>query len=520
MNKHYFPILFFAVVFTFQNVLAQNDVNPNGYNIFYYQNGNRSSEGTMVDGKPDGYWKTYHENGILKSEGNRKNFLLDSSWKFFDQNGQLVVLINYRGGTKNGLRYTFREKEFVAENFIADIKQGLTTFYYPDSTIYKTIYFVDGREDGLSKEFGNDGRVVTLTTYKKGFVVSRERINRLDADDRKQGLWKFFHNNGLVKLEGKYLNDNKDGYFKEYDEAGKLITTSKWIEGREQPEAAELVRLEIAKDYYPSGQVMTMQTFRNGVAQGVKRDYDENGTITSGAFYEDGIKVADGVTLENGARDGVWKMFFQNGGLLRAEGMYASGVKTGVWNYYHPNGQIEQSGKYDATGRVVGRWVWYFPDGSMRREESFIKGLADGMMTEYDEAGNVIARGEYIEGWEEGEWLYQYGDNREEGRYSYGYRNGYWKSYDNEGNLLFEGEFIDNNPNGKHLFYWDNGKIKDEINYLMGMKNGDWKKYNYDGTLLLIISYENGIERKYDGVKITPEFTEPLDESYQDFYDE
>jgi antitoxin component YwqK of YwqJK toxin-antitoxin module len=115
---------------------------------------------------------------------------------------------------------------------------------------------------------------------------------------------------------------------------------------------------------------------------------------------------------------------------------------------------------------------------------------------------------------EEGSWVYQYGDYREEGSYSYGYRNGYWKYFDKNGSLLFEGEFIDNNPNGKHLFYWDNGRIKDDIQYLMGRKDGDWKKYNYDGSLLLVISYENGIEQKYDGVKITPAFTEPLDSPY------
>jgi len=40
-------------------VLAQGEINPNGYNVFYYPNGNISSEGYLVDGKPDGYWKAY-----------------------------------------------------------------------------------------------------------------------------------------------------------------------------------------------------------------------------------------------------------------------------------------------------------------------------------------------------------------------------------------------------------------------------------------------------------------------------
>ncbi len=520
MNKRYISLLLFAGLFiSLHSLIAQNEINPDGHNVFYHENGNKSSEGNMVNGKPDGYWKTYHENGVLKSEGNRKNFLLDSTWSFYDENGKLVLLINYEEGKKYGARISYREKEIVSENFEADIKQGLTKYYLPDSTLFKTVNFVDGREDGLAKEFGEDGRVVTLTTYKKGYVVSRERINRTDTEGKKQGLWKFFHDNGQVKIEGKYLNDQKNGYFKTYDENGKLISTSKWVNGQEQEDAIELVRLEVARDYYPSGQVKAMQTYRNGIAQGVRRDFDQEGNITSGALYEDGLKVADGITLEDGVRDGSWTTYYKNGE-TKAEGTYENGIKTGVWKYYHPNGQPEQTGKYDSKGRLTGEWLWYYASGNILREEIFIKGLADGPMTEYDEEGNIIARGEYIEGLEEGPWVYQYGDFREEGNYSYGYRNGDWKYYDTTGRLLFEGEFIDNNPNGKHLYYWDNGKIKDEINYLMGMKNGDWKKYNYDGSLFLVISFENGIEKKYDGMKITPEFTEPFDEPYEDFYEE
>ncbi len=517
---YYFTLLVFITTLSCQSLSGQNEIDPNGFNIFYHENGNKSSEGNMVDGKPDLYWKTYYENGELKSEGNRKDFLLDSIWKFYDETGKLVLLINYKNGQKDGIRVTYREDEIVAENFNEDIKQGITSYYYfPDSTIFKTIYFVDGREEGLAKEFGEDGRVITLTTYKKGYVISRERINRLDAEKRKQGLWKFFHENGLVSLEGRFNNDLKDGYFKEYDEKGKLLFTTKWIEGEKQENAVELVRLEVAKDYYPNGQVMTMQTFRNGIAQGVRREYNEVGEILSGSLFKNGNKVADGITRNDGVRDGLWKDYFENGE-LKAEGSYDNGVKVGEWKYYYPNGKPEQTGKFNSKGKFIGQWVWYYPSGNILREEHFVNGLADGLMTEFDDEGNIIAEGDYIEGMKEGNWILQYGDHREEGDYSYDLRSGYWKYFNGDGNLIFEGEYIDNNPNGKHYYYWDNGKIKDEINYLLGLRNGDWKKYNLDGTLLLVISFDNGIEKKYDGIKIKPEFTETFDEQYDEYSDD
>ena len=41
----------------------------------------------------------------------------------------------------------------------------------------------------------------------------------------------------------------------------------------------------------------------------------------------------------------------------------------------------------------------------------------------------------------------------------------------------------------------------------MGRKHGDWITYNYDGTAFLVITFENGVEKKYDGVKILTEYT-------------
>jgi uncharacterized protein len=482
---------------------AQDQIDPNGYNTFYYPNGQKSSEGSMRNGKPDGYWKTYHENGILKSEGNRENFLLDSTWKFYDESGELLLIVNYDNGMKEGKRITYRETEVIEENFEKDIKQGQTTYYFPDGAVFKTINYLDGLEDGLAKEFAGDGRVVLLTTYRNGFLISRERINRMDAQNRKQGNWKFFHDNGLVRLEGRYFNDKKNGYFKEYDQNGKLLSAAKWVDGEKQEDVDELAKLEVLRDYYPDGTVSVFQTFKNGIAHGVRREYSEDGDVVAGYLFEAGMMVSEGITGRDGVRNGPWKDYYLDG-RLKAEGNYSDGVRTGKWTFYHPNGVVEQVGEFDEQGRPVGRWEWYYPSGNMLREEQFLKGLADGIMTEYREDGSIIAEGDFIDGEEEGAWLYDIGNYREEGGFGFGRRHGVWKHYFGDGTLKFEGEFIDGNPHGKHIHYWDNGNIKDEINYQTGIKHGDTQSFNYDGTLLITITYQNGVETKYDGIKIDP----------------
>ena len=230
-NEKLIILLFFLLISSFIQGQEQDSISPNGYNILHYPNGKKSSEGYMRDGKPDGYWKTYNEAGILVSQGNRMNFELDSTWQFYDNEGKIVMEINYRNGKKDGIRRIYRQDEIIEENFVNDVKQGLTRYLNPNRKVTKEVFFKDGLENGLAKEYGDDGRIITLITYKNGFITDRELINRYDNNHQKNGLWKYFFPNGVVKKEGYYLHGQENGYFKEYDMDGNLLTTAKYADG-------------------------------------------------------------------------------------------------------------------------------------------------------------------------------------------------------------------------------------------------------------------------------------------------
>ncbi len=492
------------IFFTFLSY-SQTDTAKNELTKYYYTNGKISSEGTIRDGKADGYWKTFNENGTKKSEGNRKNFELDSVWKFYNTEGQLILEINYKTGKKNGLKKTYREGELTTENFVNDVKSGATTYYFPDGKVKLVVNFVAGLEQGFAREYDKNGNIVTLIEYKKGYIISKANINRLDKEGRKQGSWIIFWENFTIKLEGIYKNDLKNGYFKEYDQGGKLIKLSKYIDDVLQEDAEEVIKLDNRSDYYPSGKLKITASFRNNVAEGIRREYDESGKIIKGFLYKKGIKIADGITDEAGFRQGLWKEYFENGS-LKSEGSYTDGKTVGTWKYYFQNGKIETAGSYNKAGKTEGDWKWFYDDGSVRREESFRNGKSDGLMTEYDESGKIVAQGEYVDGNEQGKWSYQMGDYREEGNYQDGQKDGLWKSWYSDSTLQFEGKYVEDIPDGKHIYYWENGNKKDEGIYTMGKKQGEWVKYELDGSIFLIISFKDGIEKRYDGVKITPEY--------------
>jgi uncharacterized protein len=511
-NNCLFLLLLGYSLLVARHSFAQDTIVKDGYQKFYYPTGVLSSEGTMNSGKPDGYWKSYYENGKIKSEGNRKNFEIDSTWNFFSEEGKRILEVNYKYGKKNGLKITYLDKETVKENFVNDVKEGYTRFYYPDGKLKMEVPFVKGLEQGLAKEYSPEGNIITLIEYKKGFVVERMKINRKDQNNLKQGKWYIFYDNGNVKTEGIYKDDKKNGYFKEYTESGDLVSVSKYVMDVKQEDAEEITKLDVVNEYYPDGKLKASGTYRNGVPEGIRREYGKDGTIEKSFIYRSGYIVGEGIVAEAGSREGHWREFYANG-TLKAEGEYKDDKRIGEWVFYYPGGSKEQAGKFSISGKKTGTWKWFFEEGQLKIEEAYKNDVLDGMHTEYDEAGKVVEEGEYLDGQEDGPWFSVSGDYYESGSYRDGLKTGMWismylETVDNKTDsiLSFTGNFIDDNPDGKHTYYWENGKIKDEGNYISGKKDGDWVKYNSDGTPFLIITYRNGIETKYDGVKIRPPF--------------
>ena len=135
-------VLIFLLAFS-NDLLSQGKLNPNGYNIFYFEDNTVSSEGTLKNGKPDGFWKTYYPNGSIKSQGNRKNFELDSLWIFYDKDGNRSLEISYKNGKKHGIKRKFNGGVLA---FLENYNNTLKYFALYDDVKVKEVLNLQGRE--------------------------------------------------------------------------------------------------------------------------------------------------------------------------------------------------------------------------------------------------------------------------------------------------------------------------------------------------------------------------------------
>jgi len=506
-------ILFgFLLLFTIANVWAQEEMVKNGYTKVYYPNGKVSSEGMMKNGLPDGYWKTYFPTGVIKSEGNRRNHMLDSIWVFYNEMGDTLQKVDFVMGKRNGYVTEYKYQDIQdpmrrgtivsRELYVNDKRAGKSYYYYETGQLKEVVDYLDNKKNGNYVEYDRKGNVITLQRYINGALVERERINRLDQGGLKQGVWKEFYENGRVKREASYKDDQLNGYYKEYDENGEVKVLLQYTEGRilERADTAE-IDIEVRNTLDSLGNVVFSGSYRKNVPVGIHRMYNKEGKVTNAFLYNDnGVKLGEGIITAEGKKEGPWTYFYSSG-KVRAKGKYSNNQEIDVWRFYFEDGKTEQTGIFK-NGKYDGTWQWYYGNGNIKREEDYFEGREEGNSIEYDSIGNVIAKGSYFDGLKEGEWIYQAGDYMEKGKYVGDLKDGKWQAYYANGKLKYEGSYLQGNPDGEHTYYYSNGKIKEIDTYVMGIADKNWRKYDENGNLLITITYRDNREYRINGQKI------------------
>ncbi len=296
-----------------------------------------------------GMWMTFHGNRAIHTEGPYVNDLRNGYWKYYEGNGNLIRVEKWIMGVL---------QEGAEEVAKVEIKREIN----PQSgkLAFKGAYR-NGKPEGVHRRYDDEGNVTSSKIYENG-VVLYEGI--VDEQGRKQGPWKEFYTDGVLKAEGSYKDDIKVGEWVYYYPNEEVEQTGNYQDG--YPNGLWVW-------YYPSGQTWREEEFFRGKEDGLSIEYSDTGTVIAKGNYIEGLKDGEWFLQVNdhkeagkyfdGLRNGKWvHYYFGNDEKVRFEGAFENGLANGLHTYFYENGNVERRGRY-AGGEKEGVWDYFNENG-------------------------------------------------------------------------------------------------------------------------------------------------------------
>lgn len=207
-------------------------------------------------------------------------------------------------------------------------------------------------------------------------ILFAQEINQLNSKGQKHGLWKgTYDDSKRLRYEGTFENGKEVGEFTFYDntKAGGIIATRKFntkdasayttfFKDKFKVSEGNVVNKQYEGEWkyyhFKSNAIMTIENYKKGKLEGVRKVFYNDGTIAEEAMYKEGLK------------NGIYKKYAENGVLLE-ESNYKKGQLDGKAIFKDADGKLAFTGQYK-DGKSVGIFK-YYKDDKVVREEDFSK---------------------------------------------------------------------------------------------------------------------------------------------------
>ena len=210
--------------------------------------------------------------------------------------------------------------------------------------------------------------LIAIFTFQWGF--GQKKINQLDSNGERTGVWKKYYNNGRLRYQGQFDAGKEKGVFKFYSalnsdhpilvkafepnsnkaqvkfytekgilkSAGEMqgkLRTGKWVyyhkEGKKVLSIEHYINAELngnSQTYYKSGKITEDLNYKNGKLHGNLKRYADSGVLLDDLNYVRG-------KLEGAAK------YYNVQGKLVYWGDYENDEKIGKWEYFEKGKPID-----------------------------------------------------------------------------------------------------------------------------------------------------------------------------------
>lgn len=547
----------------------------NGKKTDYYYGDVKQAEYTLKNGEMNGMLTVFHYNGTIKKKGNYTNGKANGAFTEYDEDGNVTAKYTMKNGLKNGLLQFFENNKIsYSTTFSNDYKNGKYTEYYynDDGKLFLKQYgqYLNDEKNGTWELFvleeGKE-RLVNYTNYKENIKNGQFQETKGDSliignyqNDKLNGDYKLYRDfvkmlvGGIIRTDiedltliadGKYYDDKKTGYWKNYDLTGALRNEGRYSDDEKTGEW---------KYYYTkwsdnnSGQLpyseklFLVQNFTFGKLNGKSTRYsylneekypcselDENKNpldtctrfvyekVFETTFYKNDklngpVELKDSTNqiilkgmFINDLKDGEWfhryteKDYEGKDYFIYQEGAYSKGVREGKWIQYYKKGKVAKTFYYK-QGELHGKYIEWNNLNKPREEKQFSYGKFKKLIV-YDSLGIKPVRKYEIY-----DLKYNSYKCRKTQYLVDGYTSQeYWLKKENEiDHNWFELTFmlaIGKNSDGSAGYKDGDFKIFNESNkpiitgkYYKKDKIGIWTNYYYDQQVKIESNYENDLQ--------------------------
>ncbi|MEZ4841924.1 MAG: hypothetical protein R2821_10570 [Flavobacteriaceae bacterium] len=410
----------------------------NGKKTDYYYDGTVKAEYTLTNGKINGTLKVYNENGTIKRTGNFTNGLENGLFKEYDESGNLDAEYTMTNGKKNGILKIYEDGKLSYSNtFKDDSKNGQhIEYYYNDETgklqLKQIGDYLNDEKNGAWKLFfiedNNTEKLLKFENYTKDIKNGAFQDIKGDSliignyrNDLLNGEYKVYLDvsrmlvGGVIRTdtakltlitEGSYYEDEKTGYWKNYDLTNTLRSEGRFSNGQEIGEW---------KYYYTSWsddkggsqpyskQLYLVTNYSNGKLDGKSTRYsyleeeefpcseiDENKNPLDTCKRFVYQKVFETTFYKNDKRNGPFEIR-DSLNEIYAKGFFKDDLKDGEWYHRYSDKDFEekpyfiyQKGNYTKDNRD-GKWIQYYTEGKIAKTFNYKNGDLHGEYVEWNQ---------------------------------------------------------------------------------------------------------------------------------------
>ena len=361
--------------------------------------------------------------------------------QYFNKKGELYMISSLTSETDKELYALYRKYD----------KNGNLSIY---------TYAIDGKN--TDKGYYSDGKLAYIKELK---IIKGEA-------PIPNGKYIEYYKNGQIKVQGYYKEGKRDGEFKAFlrnsknagsviYKDGKIIKSTLINSMKDNASFSILTDInsssnshKIVTDEFPNGLLKQYFTFnKDGLLDGESRQYYEEGEIKSVSSFKNNIA------------NGTFISYYQNGN-IKEKHTYKNGNEEGEGIFYYENGKIEEK-YFMKNGKLDGEAINYFEDGKIKNKAIFKDGvtLEEEVYKDNEIIKNTFRNSEIIrqDTYSKNKKLVLRKNLLNDGRIEY-------ISYYENGNIEQKAYFVNGKQEKEHLFYDEKGNlIKTEI-YKNGIK--------------------------------------------------